>query len=138
MIIDKFLQMADAQAVTASAASADVIDCGQSNPDLGAGDQPLSLVVTVDEAATAAGAATLTVALQDSADNASFADVVVSRAVPKAELGAGSQIVVPLPSQHRRYLRTNFVVGTGPLTAGAFSAQIVAGYQQNVPRPDAL
>ena len=55
MIIDKFNQVSDAQAVTASAASTDVIDFGQANPNSGL-NANTTLAITVDETATAAGA----------------------------------------------------------------------------------
>jgi hypothetical protein len=135
MIIDKALQVSNEQAVTSSAASTDVIDTGQVTSDLGATGQ-LALVITTDEAATASGAATVTFSLQDSADNSSFADVAVTVAIGKATLVAGYQHVIPLPTRLRRYIRAYYTVATGPLTAGKFSAQIVAGFQQNVPKPD--
>ena len=134
MFIDKALQVSNEQAVTSSAASTDVIDTGQTTPDLGAAD--LYMVITTDEAATASGSATVTFSLQDSADNSSFADVAVTAAIGKATLVAGYQHVIPLPTKLRRYLRAYYTVATGPLTAGKFSAQIVAGFQQNVPKPD--
>ncbi len=135
MLIDKFLQVSSEQAVTASAASTDVIDFGQVNPDVGM-DGVSKLVITVDESATAAGAATVTFSLQDSADNSSFADVAVTVAIGKATLVAGYQHVIPMPTKLRRYCRVYYTVATGPLTAGKFSAQIVPGIQQNVPKPD--
>lgn len=135
MYIDKNLQVSNEQAVTATAASTDVIDFGQANPDVGMTDL-CSMVITVDESAAAAGAATVTFAVQDSADNAAFADTAVTAAIPKATLVAGYQHVIPLPTKMRRYCRLNYTVGTGPLTAGKFSAQIVTGFQQNVPKPD--
>lgn len=135
MYIDKALQVSNEQAVTATAASTDVIDFGQTNSDAGMTDQ-LSMVITVDEAATAAGAATVTVAVQDSADNSSFSDVAVTAAIGKATLVAGYQHVIPMPTKLRRYCRVNYTVATGPLTAGKFSAQVVTGIQQNVPKPD--
>jgi hypothetical protein len=135
MYIDKFLQVSDAQTVTASAASTDVIDFGQGNPNTGM-DDLTKMVITVDEGATAAGAATITFAVQDSADNATWADVVATGATPKAALGAGQQVVLPMPTRLRRYCRVNYTVGTGPLTAGKFSAQVVTGVQQNTPYPD--
>lgn len=134
MYIDKNLQVSNEQAVTASAASTDVIDFGQANPDAGMAD--LYAVITTDEAAAAAGAATVTFSVQDSADNSTFADVAVTVAIAKATLVAGYQHVIPLPTKLRRYCRVYYTVGTGPLTAGKFSAQVVAGFQQNVPKPD--
>lgn len=134
MYIDKNLQVSNEQAVTASAASTDVIDFGQADPDAGMAD--LYAVITTDEAAAAAGAATVTFSVQDSADNSTFADVAVTVAIAKATLVAGYQHVIPLPTKLRRYCRVYYTVGTGPLTAGKFSAQVVAGFQQNVPKPD--
>lgn len=137
MFIDKALQVSNEQAVTASAASTDVIDFGQANPNIGMDDRS-KMVITVDESATASGAATVTFSVQDSADNSSFADVAVTAAIGKATLAAGHQIVVPMPTKLRRYCRVYYTVATGPLTAGKFSAQVVTGIQQNVAYPDAL
>lgn len=137
MFIDKNLQVSNAQAVTATAASTDVIDFGQANPNVGMDDRS-SMVITVDAAATAVGDATVTFAVQDSADNVTFADAAVSAAIGKAALVAGYQHIIPMPTKLRRYCRVNYTVATGPLTAGAFSAQVVSGIQQNVAYPDAL
>lgn len=135
MIIDKFLQVSDAQAVTSSAASTDVIDFGQPSPDIGMSDQ-CSMVITVGESATAAGAATVTFSVQDSADNSAWANVVATAAIDKANLAAGQQIAIPMPTKLRRYCRVYYTVANGPLTAGKFSAQVVTGIQQNIAKPD--
>lgn len=141
-IIDHFLQVSRAQAVTASAASTDVIDAGATKNasigrDIGAGT-PLVMEFDVLTAATAAGAATVTFSVQDSADNASFADVVASRAIPIAELTAGKQVFLPLPPGMRRYVRGYFTVGTGPLTGGTFNAQVVDGANFQRAYPDLI
>lgn len=135
MIIDKLLQISNEQAVTASAASEDVIDFGQANPNIGMDDRS-SMVITVDESAAASGSATVTFSIQDSADNSTFADVAVTAAIGKASLAAGQQIVIPMPTKLRRYCRVYYTVATGPLTAGKFSAQVVTGIQQNIAQPD--
>lgn len=135
MFIDKALQVSNEQAVTTTAASTDVIDLGQANPNLGLNDHT-SLAITVDTSVTADGAATVTFSLQDSADNSSFADVVATAAIGKATLVAGAQIVLPMPTKLRRYVRVYYTVATGPLTAGKFSAQVVTGIQQNIAQPD--
>lgn len=135
MYIDKLLQVSNEQAVTASAASTDVIDFGQANPNSGLNDNT-SFAITVDEAAAAAGAATVTFSLHDSADNSTFADVAVTAAIGKASLTAGQQVLIQMPAKHRRYVRVYYTVATGPLTAGKFSAQIVTGVQQNIAYPD--
>ena len=74
MIIDKALQISDKQAVTASAASSDVIDFGQATPNTGLLANQLYMQIGVAQTATAAGAATVQFVLQDSADGSSFAD----------------------------------------------------------------
>ena len=135
MFIDKALQVSNEQAVTVSAASTDSIDFGQANPNVGLDDRS-NMVITVDESAAAAGAATVTFSVQDSADNATFADVAVTAAIGKASLAAGQQVVLPMPTKLRRYCRVYYTVATGPLTAGKFSAQIVTGIQQNIAQPD--
>ena len=135
MIIDKLLQVSDAQAVTASAASTDVIDFGQTNPNTGMDDLTV-LAITVDESATAVGAATVVFSIQDSADNSTFADVATTVAVGKATLVAGYQLTIKMPNKLRRYCRVYYTVATGPLTAGKFSAQVVTGIQQNTAYPD--
>ena len=135
MFIDKALQVSNEQAVTVSAASTDSIDFGQPNPNVGLDDRS-NMVITVDESAAAAGAATVTFSVQDSADNATFADVAVTAAIGKASLAAGQQVVIPMPTKLRRYCRVYYTIGTGPLTAGKFSAQIVTGIQQNIAQPD--
>ena len=135
MIIDKLLQVSTNQVVTATAPSTDVIDFGQANPDTGLDDRSM-MVITVGESAAAAGAATVSFAIQDSADNSTFADVAVTANIGKAALGLGQQVVIPMPTKLRRYCRVNYTVGTGPLTAGKFSAQIVTGIQQNTHKPD--
>jgi hypothetical protein len=135
MIIDKLLQVSNEQVVTASAASTDVIDFGQVNPNSGLNDN-VTVSITVDEAAAAAGAATVTFSVQDSADNSTFTDVLATQAIGKATLVAGYQVLIPVPYRLRRYFRVYYTVATGPLTTGKFSAQIVTGVQQNVAQPD--
>lgn len=135
MIIDKALQVSSAQVVTATAASTDLINFGQANPDIGLSG--MSMVVTVSEAAAAVGAATVTIAVQDCAtSDGTYLDVAVTPAIAKESLTLGAQVVIPMPPKLRRFCRLNYTVATGPLTAGKFSAQVVAGFQQNTPKPD--
>ena len=65
-----------------------------------------------------------------------FNDVITFGPVGKDSLKAGAQVVIPMPTKLRRYCRLNYVVASGPLTADKFSAQVVAGIQQNDPQPD--
>lgn len=130
MITDKQLELSSSQAVTAAAASTNYLDLGSaSQPGVG-GD--LFILVTCTEAATAAGAATVQFQLQTD-DNSSFSSpttVVETDAIGKATLVVGYQFVLPIsPEAAEQYLRLYYNVGTGPLTAGKFTAQIVQGYQ---------
>ena len=141
-IIDKNLQISAAQVVTVTAVSTDVIDAGATkNPtigrDLGGGTQ-LFLEITVGAAFTAAGAGTLTIALQDSADNSSFADVLTTPALALASLVVGARFYIPLPAKMRRYIRANYTVATGPMLTGNVSAQVVDGMTVERAYPDSL
>lgn len=134
MIRDTQNEFSDSQAVTATAISTNVYDTqseDQSNTvvDLGAGGD-LYLVVEVDAAATAAGSATVTFTLEsDSTANLATSATThfSSSAIGKADLTIGARpVVVKLPAgDYERYLGVRYTVGTGPLTAGAFSAYLV-------------
>lgn len=141
-IIDRYLQISNAQAITATAVSTDVIDAGATkNPAIGrdlGGGTPLFLEVTIAQTFTAAGAATLTIALQDSADNATFNDVLSLPVLALSNLTVGTRFYIPLPAKLRRYLRANYTVATGPMTAGIVNAQIVDGMTVERSYPDAL
>lgn len=132
MYIDRQNLFGRDQAVTASAPSTDHIDCGAAR-DIGNGT-PLEILVLCTEAVTAAGAATVTVALQ-SDDNPSFsspANLVLTDAIPKAALIPGVELLrVPVPYGAERYLRLYFSVGSGPLTAGKFTSGLVPMRQAN-------
>lgn len=127
MILDKLLMFSEAQAVTATAASTDVIDLSPmkgTKRDIGVGE-PLEFWATVNTTATAGGAATLNVQLQTSADNSTWVTLYDSGTLALASLTAGKRILsTKVPAGVLKYLRVNYVVATGPLTAGAFTAGI--------------
>ena len=136
MITDKLNTFSNAQLVTVTAASTDVIDLGplthgNTRRDIGAGE-PIYLVVAMLAAATAAGAATTNIQLQTSDDNATWVTLFDSSALALTDLAAGKRPVqVAVPRGVRRYLRLNYVIGTGPLTAGSFWAGLVKDVQDN-------
>ena len=123
MMYDKLNTFGTDQVVTTTAASTDIVDLGAAR-DIGNGE-PLELVILVTQSVTAAGAATVTFTLETD-DNAAFSSPVVlanSGAIGKAALGAGTEVLrVKVPLDAERYLRTNYTVATGPLTAGTFTA----------------
>ena len=133
MYMDRQNMFGQDQAVTASAASTDYIDLGAAR-DIGNGER-LEILVLCTQDATAAGAATVTVALQ-SDDNSSFSspvNLVLSDAIPKASLVTGTQVLrVAVPYGTERYLRLFYTVGTGPLTAGKFTSGLIPQRQANV------
>lgn len=138
MILDKLLMFSEAQAVTASAASTDVIDLGPidgTRRDIGVG-YPLELFVNVNTTAAAAGAATVNIQLQTSPDNSTWTTLTSSGDLALSALTSGRRVMSQkVPQGVQRYLRVNYVVGTGPLTAGAFTAGINLDVDNNSPYP---
>lgn len=136
MITDRLNTFSNAQVVTATAASTDVLDLGplthgNTRRDIGAGE-PIYLVVAALTAAAAAGAATTNIQLQTSDNNSTWVTLFDSGALALADLLAGARPVqVAVPRGVRRYLRVNYVIGTGPLTAGSFWAGLVKDVQDN-------
>lgn len=138
MILDKLLMFSEAQAVTASAASTDVIDLGPidgTRRDIGVG-YPLELFVNVNTTAAAAGAATVNIQLQTSPDNSTWTTLTSTGDLALSALTSGKRVMSQkVPQGVQRYLRVNYVVGTGPLTAGAFTAGINLDVDNNSPYP---
>jgi len=138
MIFDRQSLLSDAQAITVTAASTNIIDLGPIATgivrDIGKGKQ-IPLLIQVIEAFAAAGAATLTVALQVDNDVAfgSPKTVWTSPALALADLIAG-KVIIPEYIQRgtdERYLRLNYTVATGPMTAGKITAGVTMGNQSN-------
>jgi len=131
MILDRNTLVSNAQAVTATAVSTDTIDLGALR-DIGTGTK-ISAFVTVDVAATAAGAATVTFAVITSAnaDLSSATTLYTTSAIGKATLVAGYKVFdITIPRQLlSRYLGLNYTVATGPLTAGSFTGGFVVDMQ---------
>lgn len=148
MITDLQSKFSDAQAVTATALSNNVIDLrgGNTTPtlvdeSLQGGNEPLWLVCQVGTAFTAAGAATMTVTLESdsTADLATSATVhYTSSAIAVATLVAGYRLFAfPLPggTTYERYLGLRYTIATGPMTAGTITTYLTPSIQQNVIYP---
>jgi hypothetical protein len=137
-ILDNELTFSNAQAVTATAVSTNVVDLGVDR-DIGVGE-PVYFAVQVGTGF--AGLTSLNVALQTSDDNSTWTDLATSGAIPVASLTAGAQPVrMVVPSSTKRYLRVNYTVaGTG--TAGTVTASLLLGpdgyraYPAGSPTPD--
>lgn len=150
MIFDRTALLSDAQAITTTAASTNVIDLGPPSTaprhaaslrrNLGIG-ACIPFLIQVVETFTAAGAGTLTVALQTD-DNEAFSSpttVWTSPAIALADLVAGQNLgvvnYIPKGINDKgiteRYFRLNYTVATGPMTAGKITAGVVAAVQQS-------
>lgn len=130
MYTDALLQLSSSQAVTATAFSTNTIDLLQAR-DIGAGEQT-HVLVNVEVAATAAGAATVNFQVVTSANANLSSPTIIGQtdAIGKASLTIGSQIAIPVPrsfinASGQRYLGLQYTVSTGPLTAGTFTAALV-------------
>ncbi len=119
MIIDAQQLLSDAQALTVTAPSTNIIDLGVDR-DLGKG-KGMAVVVNVDVAADGTtGDETYQFDLETD-DNAGFAspELILRRiagalpSIPRARLVAGFRLVLPIPSdpEMERFLRVNYVLG---------------------------
>lgn len=138
-MLDKEIEFSAAQAVTATGdtASTNVYDCGGANGqgDNGQTGENLWVNVTVNTTATSGGSATIQAVLQDSADNATFADVASGPVVAVASATAGTVIFqLQPPPGMRRYWRIAYRIGTAVLTAGKFDAYVSNTIQRNIAR----
>lgn len=137
MYLDAKNEFSDAQAVTSTAISSNVIDLGATNTlkDIGTG-QDVYLVVSTQTAATDSGSdATLTVTLEsDSTANlATSATVHFSTgALAFAAFSPAGTVLaaVKLPAgNYERYVGVRYTVASGPLTAGKFDAFLTTDVQ---------
>lgn len=129
MLLDQQALFSAAQAITAMAASTNVIDTG-SNKDVGKyGDIPL--LIQVVEGFNNLTSLTVTVQTDDNSAFSSAADVL-SMTIPLASLVLGYKSpVITLPMKMERYIRLNYTVtGTAP-TTGKVTAGITGGVQTN-------
>lgn len=140
MIYDNTLLVSNDQAITATAASTDVIDLGATGTpyggtaltrDIGIGyGVPLSVRVTQ----TFNNLTSLTVAVQTSPDNSTWTTVQSGAVVALASLVNGFQFDVPYEfpeGTKARYVRLNYTVaGTNPST-GRITAGVVMARQTN-------
>jgi len=147
MILDQQNLLSDKQAITASAASTNVIDMQVAGKTyLGqqlkrnAGKEPIPFFVSVNQAFNTLTSLTISIQTALTGDEAFASPTTVSSvSIPLASLKVGSKFPFPiLPSEmlNARYLRVLYsVVGTNP-TLGQVSAGVVGavdqGYYGNV------
>lgn len=128
MILDKENLFSDDQAITASAASTNVVDLGVSR-DIGKGvPVPVLIQVTADFATLTS----LTAEIETSDDEAfsSSETLATSGAIPAADLVAGYQFPMQyMPLGTKRYVRVNYTVAGTDASAGTVTAGVVAAHQ---------
>lgn len=128
MINDLTNQFSSKQAITATAASTNVIDLGVSR-DIGKGFK-VPLLVQVNESFDAL--TSLTVTIQTDTDEAFGTAVnLTEQTIALADLVSGAQFgfqIVPTGTQ--RYLRLNYTVTGGAPTTGTITAGIVESLSQ--------
>lgn len=138
-MLDQSTKLANAQAVTGlgDTASSNVYDFGSiPSADAALTSPFLWLNAQVATTVTSGGAATVQAVLQDSADNATFADVLSGPVTALAALTAGATLlIVQPPVGLRRYFRVVWRVAGAALTGGTFSAFVSMDVQRNVARP---
>lgn len=123
MLLDKTLAFSEEQAITASAASTNIID------QKAAGDAYGALWVVAKVDADFATLTSLTLGVQtDSASNFSSAETLASTgAVAAASLTEGEYICCfRLPAGCKRYIRLYYTVGGSNATTGKVSAFLTA------------
>lgn len=138
-MLDNEIIFSAAQAVTATGdtASTNVYDNGGANGqgDNGQTGENLWVNVIVNTTATSGGSATVQAVLQDSADNATFADVASGPSTAVASVTAGTVLLqIQPPPGMREFWRVAYRVGTAALTAGKFDAYVSNTIQRNVAR----
>lgn len=130
MILDAQHLFSDAQALTATAASTNLIDFG-SDRNIGIGE-PMAVVVTVDTA-LAGTSPTINIAVQmdDSAAFSSPVSVVTSQTY--SALAQGAKVVIPIPpdTSGERFCRLNYTLGGTTPTITVTAALIPMNMVQN-------
>lgn len=122
MILDSLLKFSDAQALTATADSTNVIDLSNDR-DIGIGE-PMGVVITVGVAADfTTGDETYQFQLETD-DNAAMTSstIIGDVTVAAANLTAGDKVVIPLGHSNEQFLQLVYTLGgtTPSVTVDAF------------------
>lgn len=139
MILDAELQFSNAQAVTASAASTNIVDLGEPR-NIGVGED-LYILINSTVAMTDLGSdSTVTVTLETDSDVAFGSPTLAAQTVGvfAATSAAGTKLIAKLQPNaiNERYLRVYYTVAGGNLTTGSFDAHIVKDIDAFTAYPD--
>ncbi len=140
MIMDRSLLFSDGQAITATAASTNLVDLGATGTPYGGTaivrnvghGHAVPMVVTVTESFNTLTTLTITLEVDD---NASFSSAVIAWTSPAytlAQLATGAKHLMPdyIPSSvNERYLRLKYTVGGSNPTLGKITAGVVMARQ---------
>jgi hypothetical protein len=141
--IDQNLVFSDGQAVTATAASTNIVDLSGGtlfSPNqtrfgedigIGAGVAVPKLLITPGVAFVSAGGATMVIQAQGSTDSTTWVTYAESKAYTAAQMAAGARLLPidwpvrgptdPMP----RYIRINYTVAVSTFSAGTLFAALV-------------
>ena len=124
MYIDAHNLFSDAQAITADAASTNLIDLGAIR-NIGVG-QPLYVVIVCDVAMTDASSNSTCTVTVETDDNASFSSATTAQTIGTfAALSAAGTRKVALiqpDAVNERYMRLKYTMANGDLSTGSFTA----------------
>lgn len=121
-LVDAILIFSDEQAITATAASTNVIDFGEANANLGAGT-PLIINFIITEAFATCDS--LQISLQHGSTSTPSTELINLPAILTASLTKGAYIPeIMIPSQHLRYLRLYYTIAGSNATKGKIFAYI--------------
>lgn len=139
MRLDAQNLFSDAQAVTATAASTNIIDLTDTERRIGTG-KTLYIVIGVDVAMTDAGSdSTVQVELQsDSVEAFSSATNRQDLGTFAATSAAGTRLIAVIAPEilTERFIRLNYTVANGNLTTGSFTAFITTEIDAFTAYPD--
>jgi len=137
MIIDSQHLFSDAQALTVTAASTNLIDLGAERK-IGVGE-PMAVVIACDVAL--AGTSPTFVATLQSDDNSGFSSAAtVIASASQSSFAAGAKLVIPLPQGNtERYVRLNYTLGgTSPTITVTSFLQPMSMIQNDVVYADGI
>jgi hypothetical protein len=123
MLMDIQNRFSNAQAITGSAGSTDIVDLGTDGRNIGVGEE-LYLVAIVTTAFTDSGSdSTVTVNLETDDNPSMSSPTTILNAGTFAALSAvGSRLIVRLPvAAYERYLGVRYTVANGNLTTGGIT-----------------
>ena len=109
MYVDKLLEFSDAQAVTATARSTNIVDFKAAGNDVGTGRQVW--VIIQCDVAMGGSSPTLDITLETDSVEAMSSATVVSTVAQKTALAVGDQIIIPVGPTAERFFSPKYTMG---------------------------